>query len=469
MRLDRLGLVRFGHFSDFTIDFGSATNNHDFHVIYGDNEAGKSTSYNALLDLLFGFPARTNYSFRHGSKALRIDATLSTSERKLEVSRLKSGLYDHAESLLSESVFAEFTRGLTRDTYGTMFSMDEETLEQGGKDIVASKGDLATLLFSAAAGLGSISQRLDNITEQANYYRPNAQKMPLKNDLSTLSELSQQLEALDTRASEYRILESKRLELDESIKLVNLAIKSDQSKIAKLDKQKNAAGYAKRLLKYQTSRERYKDLPKVPRQWWAELQTFVRSTTDARNQRSRLEDSLIAINEKIDAQAPVDLVIDEQATIEQLQDMQKESLALEKRIAQNTVEFEQQNNEIKQLKTRLPADNSPDTTTPLFRPGEPSQLQAELRHYVELNTLLKEALKAEEAAKSRKVKLVKSLPEKPADPAPLQHLLNAINAADDSSYPNQLIDDAAQLEVTCLLYTSPSPRDKRQSRMPSSA
>ena len=28
---------------------------------------------------------------------------------------------------------------------------------------------------------------------------------------------------------------------------------------------------------------------------------------------------------------------------------------------------------------------------------------------------------------------------------------------------------AAQLGITCLLYTSPSPRDKRQSRMPSSA
>ena len=29
--------------------------------------------------------------------------------------------------------------------------------------------------------------------------------------------------------------------------------------------------------------------------------------------------------------------------------------------------------------------------------------------------------------------------------------------------------DADALQLTCLLYTSPSPRDKRQSRMPSSA
>ena len=36
----------------------------------------------------------------------------------------------------------------------------------------------------------------------------------------------------------------------------------------------------------------------------------------------------------------------------------------------------------------------------------------------------------------------------------------------DSLY---LVDFARALAMTCLLYTSPSPRDKRQSRMPSSA
>ena len=35
--------------------------------------------------------------------------------------------------------------------------------------------------------------------------------------------------------------------------------------------------------------------------------------------------------------------------------------------------------------------------------------------------------------------------------------------------PEIAYDDAAPAVQTCLLYTSPSPRDKRQSRMPSSA
>ena len=57
--------------------------------------------------------------------------------------------------------------------------------------------------------------------------------------------------------------------------------------------------------------------------------------------------------------------------------------------------------------------------------------------------------------------------------------MNQISYNDNSSFPSQVVPDAekATLEyglavgnaIDCLLYTSPSPRDKRQSRMPSSA
>ncbi len=467
MRLDRLVLVRFGHFNDFTFDFGSSKCNHDFHVIYGDNEAGKSTSYNALLDLLFGISTKPDYSFRHGRNALRIDATLSTADRKIEISRLKSGLYDNAEAPLNESVLNDVIRGLTRETYGTMFSMDEETLEQGGKDIIASKGDLATLLFSAAAGLGSISQRLDNIIENATYYRPNGRNMPLKNDLNTLSDLSKQLDTLDTRASEFRAIEHQRLEIESSLESVNTAIKSHQSTMTLLEKKKNAAGIAKRLHKCHSQRERYQNLPKVPRQWWTELQTFVRSTTEARNHKSRLENALSSIAEAFDAPTDIDPVIHEKTTIQQLQDMQKETLVLEKRIASSSAEFENLSNKIALLRKQLPVDNLPDSSTPLFRAGEASNLKAELRKHLELRTLVSESLKADESAKKRKSSLLEALPEKPADPAPLQRILNAINTADNSSHPYQLIEQAAHLEAELsqrLLDLSPWQGDREQLR-----
>ena len=58
MRLRDLQLIRFGHFSDLKLDF--AAEGKRFHVIYGENEAGKSTALRAISGLLYGVPERTS-------------------------------------------------------------------------------------------------------------------------------------------------------------------------------------------------------------------------------------------------------------------------------------------------------------------------------------------------------------------------------------------------------------------------
>jgi uncharacterized protein YhaN len=61
MRFVNLALERYGHFDDCTLSFRSGEP--DLHVIYGANEAGKTTSMAAVSDLLFGFPGRSPYNF----------------------------------------------------------------------------------------------------------------------------------------------------------------------------------------------------------------------------------------------------------------------------------------------------------------------------------------------------------------------------------------------------------------------
>ncbi len=54
MRIARLDLARYGRFTDRTIDFGDRPESGpDLHIVYGLNEAGKSTTASAILDLLF--------------------------------------------------------------------------------------------------------------------------------------------------------------------------------------------------------------------------------------------------------------------------------------------------------------------------------------------------------------------------------------------------------------------------------
>ena len=77
MRLRRLDLTRYGKFTDYSIDFGEyVPGTPDIHVVYGLNEAGKSTSLAAYLDLLFGIEERSRYNFLHQYGAMQVGACL---------------------------------------------------------------------------------------------------------------------------------------------------------------------------------------------------------------------------------------------------------------------------------------------------------------------------------------------------------------------------------------------------------
>ena len=73
MEFRQLNLKAFGCFEDFNLDFEGPAR---FHLIYGPNEAGKSTTLAAISGLLYGIDSRTRYAFRHDMADLRIGATL---------------------------------------------------------------------------------------------------------------------------------------------------------------------------------------------------------------------------------------------------------------------------------------------------------------------------------------------------------------------------------------------------------
>src|ERR1700742_2875069 len=87
MRIQRLDLLRYGHFTDASIDLRMG--NTDLHVIFGPNEAGKSTAMAAIEDVLFGIPTTSPRNFLHDYAAMRIGAILDFDGKALEVRRRK--------------------------------------------------------------------------------------------------------------------------------------------------------------------------------------------------------------------------------------------------------------------------------------------------------------------------------------------------------------------------------------------
>ena len=76
MRIARLALTAFGPFSGAAIELAEARPEGVVDVVFGPNEAGKSTTLRAVSDLLFGFPHSTPDAHRHRSQDLQLGATL---------------------------------------------------------------------------------------------------------------------------------------------------------------------------------------------------------------------------------------------------------------------------------------------------------------------------------------------------------------------------------------------------------
>jgi len=80
MRIRKLGLRRYGKFTDAFIDFGERVPGFaDMHIVYGPNEAGKSTAMSACTDLIFGILAQSRFNFLHPYATMRIEAEVEIS------------------------------------------------------------------------------------------------------------------------------------------------------------------------------------------------------------------------------------------------------------------------------------------------------------------------------------------------------------------------------------------------------
>lgn len=209
MRLRRLDMTRFGLFTDRSLDFGVAVSGKaDFHIIYGPNEAGKTTLMEAYLRLIYGFPLRDGYGFKHPLNTLQVGGLVEINGIGMEIVRVKkaaNSLQDRHGDAIPESILQACLGGIIQDDYRKLFCLDDATIEAGGQEITNSKGDIGRLLFAAAAGIGDLSGVLDQVASRAEtFYKKSASKTTLAGLKRGLDELAGEIKTLDTSASVYR-------------------------------------------------------------------------------------------------------------------------------------------------------------------------------------------------------------------------------------------------------------------------
>ncbi|MDE1159053.1 MAG: AAA family ATPase [Neorhizobium sp.] len=179
MRFDRLDILRYGALTDRSLSFRPDTR---LHIIYGPNEAGKSSALKAISDLLFGFPERSDYTFLHDAGALRVGARIIGGGSTLDFRRRKGRkntllAATDAEEPLADDALSPFLGTLSRDVFERAFGLDSGSLRSGGETMLKSGGEIGGLLFAAASGLTGLSKLKKEIdTEADGIYAPRRSK-----------------------------------------------------------------------------------------------------------------------------------------------------------------------------------------------------------------------------------------------------------------------------------------------------
>lgn len=297
MRLRRLDLTRYGKFTGHSIDFGVCKPGApDLHIIYGPNEAGKSTLFAAWLDLLYGVPAQSPYNFLHPYATMRIGGALELSGSVREFARIKRAqntLLDGHDRAVAENTILGELGGIDRTAYRTMFSLDDDTLEEGGESILKAKGDLGQLLFSASSGLADLSRKIGELQEGADaFFRSQTRSGELHEMMKRLTQLKQDRDQIDTQAAKHAQLSdryrSSKTRYDEAIRVGA----QKQARGNEIQALLSARPRLAKLRSFRSELEPLNILPDAPREWANDLPAL-------QADEIRLETQIQANNEDI--------------------------------------------------------------------------------------------------------------------------------------------------------------------------
>jgi uncharacterized protein YhaN len=206
MRLSTLELLAFGHFSGETLRFADGTG--AINVVYGDNEAGKSTSLRAVGSFFFGIPVRTTDDFLHQKPTLRIGAeVISAAGQSVRLVRRKGAkgtLRDSSDNPLDEDTLARMLGGLDRELFEQMFALSRDTLVAGGNDLLSGSGSVGEALFGASLGLAGINDILHALEDEAAaLFKPGGSVPALNASLRELEGLRREVRELELRPADF--------------------------------------------------------------------------------------------------------------------------------------------------------------------------------------------------------------------------------------------------------------------------
>jgi uncharacterized protein YhaN len=311
----------FGPFDDQSLDLSGRNG---FHVIFGPNEAGKSSALRGLHALLFGFPVQSGDDFRFKYAQFRIHASLEDSAgTTLECIRRKGNkatlraIDDKTE--IPDQSLTRFLGGLQQQQFEQLFGLDGKRLVDGGRDIADGRGDLGEALFAAGAGLAglrTLARSLD--ARQGALYKIRGQTQPIN---KALSDHMKQIAAFREKTlppDTYAAAAINAHEAEKKSEELRRERREVRSQMALLQRYKSALPTIELFQRARKRLEPVADAPVLAADFEVRLYDAHKNREIARTRLEKLNEDRDGLEQQIRDEAPPEDVLAEEGAIDEL-------------------------------------------------------------------------------------------------------------------------------------------------------
>jgi len=266
MRFSSLKLVRYGMFEgrDLVLRPDRVC------LVYGANEAGKTTALSALADLLYGFPHVTSYGFRFDAKDLRLGGEIiNKAGQQLRFWRRKgrtSTLLDEDESALPDDALTRFIGRSDRELFEKAFGLSHERLREGGAEMLRAGGDIGETLIEAGSGITDLLeiQRALQAEADALYTDRKVQSKPFYQALSRYDQARRDLRELTLNAAEWRQAEKDVREAETSLEELHSRIARTSEEASRISRSRRVLAILREIDQHREALRSLEGVPELP-------------------------------------------------------------------------------------------------------------------------------------------------------------------------------------------------------------
>jgi uncharacterized protein YhaN len=324
MKILRLDLKAFGPFNGVTLS--PHEGQYGVHIVYGANEAGKSSSLRALRQWLYGIPHNSSDGFLYPNADMRIGGVIETDEgTQIEFIRRKgrtktlrgpddTGIFDDAE-------LAHVLGGVDEAAFSHRYGIDYEELRRGGHAVAHGSGDLGELLFAAGAGVADVGRIQSTLDADAKaLFTPRGQKQSINAAVSAYKELTEHVKKYQLPSSKWREhdkavreADKRRSDLDDEL----AALRKRASLLDRVEKALPLIGTRRELV---AQFESVKDAPLLPDDFQANRSTLITSLRHEENNERVAQRDIESLRSQIDAIVVPIALLDRRSAINDLKD-----------------------------------------------------------------------------------------------------------------------------------------------------